>query len=71
MPLVPATAEVLPIELDGVSKLKVEVFFLKGSELARMHKLDKGGKLAETPVLSGKLRVTYWLLMEKERRTWS
>ena len=42
MPPVPATAEVLPIELDGISKLKVEVLFSKGSELARTHKLDKG-----------------------------
>ncbi len=25
MPLIPATAEVPPIELDGISKLKVEV----------------------------------------------
>ena len=36
------TAEVLPIELDEISKLKVEVLFSKGSELARTHKLDKG-----------------------------
>ena len=42
MPPVPATAEVSPIELDEISKLKVEVLFSKGSELARTHKLDKG-----------------------------
>ncbi len=42
MPPVPATAEVSPIELDGVSKLKVEVLFSKRSELARTHKLNKG-----------------------------
>ncbi len=42
MPPVPATAEVSPIELDGISKLKVEVLFSKGSELARTHTLDKG-----------------------------
>ena len=39
---VSAGAEVLPIELDEISKLKVEVLFSKGSELARTHKLDKG-----------------------------
>jgi hypothetical protein len=42
MPPVPATAEVSPIELDGNSKLKVEVLFSKGSKLARTHKLYKG-----------------------------
>jgi hypothetical protein len=41
MPPVPATAEVSPIELDEISKLKVEVLFSKGSELARTHKLNK------------------------------
>jgi hypothetical protein len=51
MPLVPGTAEVLSIELDGISKLKVEVLFSKGSKLARTHKLDKGAKLAEMPAL--------------------
>jgi hypothetical protein len=30
---------------------KVEVLFSKGSKLARTHKLDKGGELAETPKL--------------------
>ena len=51
MPPVPATAEVSPIELDGISKLKVEVLFSKKSELARTHKLDEGGELAEMPKL--------------------
>jgi hypothetical protein len=41
MPPVPATAEVSPTELDGISKVKVEVLFSKGSELARTHKLNK------------------------------
>jgi hypothetical protein len=51
MPPVPATAEVSLIELDGISKLKVEVLFSKGNELARTHKLDEGGELAEMPKL--------------------
>jgi hypothetical protein len=52
MPPIPATAEVSPIELDGISKLKVEVLFSKGSKLARTHKLDIiGGEQAETPKL--------------------
>ena len=41
MPTVPAMAEVSPIELDGISKLKVKVLFSKGSELVRTHTLDK------------------------------
>ncbi len=41
----------MSIELDRISKLKVEVLFSKGSKLARTHKLDKGVELTEMPEL--------------------